>query len=61
MYIALFNGGGYWVLDARGTLLKSVDVPGDHHSNLAVSVTGKPEIYVTSVSGSSGRIYRLPR
>jgi len=63
MHIALFNGGGYWVLDARGTLLKSVDVPGDHHSNLAVSVsvTGKPEIYVTSVSGSSGRIYRLPR
>lgn len=59
MYVALFNGGGYWVLDKNGALLKAADVPGDHHSNLAVSADGHA-IYVTSVSGISGRIYLLP-
>lgn len=58
IYIALFNGGGCWVLDKKGALLKAIDVPGEHHSNLAISSDGRV-IYVTSISGSSGRIYRL--
>jgi len=59
VYVALFNGGGYWVLNKKGVLLKALDVPGEHHSNLAISGDGRA-IYVTSVSGSSGRIYLLP-
>lgn len=59
VYVALFHGGGYWVLDPKGALLKAVDVPGDHHSNLAISADGR-SIYVTSVTGSSGRMYLLP-
>lgn len=59
MYVALFNGGGYWVLNKKGTLLKALEVPGEHHSNLAISGDGRA-VYVTSVSGSSGRIYLLP-
>lgn len=59
LFVALFHGGGVWVLDAKGALVKAIDVPGDHHSNLAISRDGR-DMYVTSVTGSSGRIYRLP-
>lgn len=58
IYIALFNGGGSWILNSKGALVKTLDVPGEHHSNLAISSDGRV-IYVTSISGSSGRIYRL--
>ncbi|MCI1838644.1 MAG: SMP-30/gluconolactonase/LRE family protein [Achromobacter ruhlandii] len=60
MYVALYNGGGYWVLDRTGALLRVRDIPGEHHSNLAVA-TELPDIYVTALSGSTGRIYRLAR
>jgi gluconolactonase len=59
LYVALFNGGGYWVLDKNGKLLKIIDVPGEHHSNLAVS-SAERIVYVTSISSSRGRIYELP-
>jgi gluconolactonase len=59
MYVALFNGGGYWVLDKKGVLVSRVEVPGEHHSNLAMAAD-KRTIYVTSISHSYGRIYRLP-
>jgi gluconolactonase len=59
MYVALFNGGGYWVLDKKGMLVSRVEVPGEHHSNLAITADRRT-VYVTSISPSYGRIYRLP-
>lgn len=58
VYVALFNGGGCWVLDRDGRLLRTLDVPGPHHSNLAV-IDGGRAIYVTSIADTCGRIYWL--
>ncbi|WP_050478165.1 SMP-30/gluconolactonase/LRE family protein [Herbaspirillum rhizosphaerae] len=59
IYVALFNGDGCWVLNAKGEHIKTIEVPGAHHSNLAISVA-EQVLYVTSISSSSGRIYRMP-
>ena len=59
IYVALFNGGGYWVLNRKGEHVKAIEVPGTHHSNLAISVAERA-VYVTSISSGYGRIYRMP-
>lgn len=59
LFVALYNGGGMWVLDDQGGLMASVALPGEHHSNLALSRDQKT-VYATAVSGASGRIYQLP-
>lgn len=41
LYIALSNGGGVWVLDQKGALSKTLDVPGEHHSNLSIASDGR--------------------
>jgi len=53
LFVALYDGGGYAVFDPAGKLLKHVDIPGRHHTNLAISPDGK-SIYITAVYDSLG-------
>jgi gluconolactonase len=48
LFVGLFNGGGFVVLDPTGRLLEMVQVPGTHHANLAISPDGK-SVYTTAV------------
>jgi gluconolactonase len=48
LFVGLFDGGGFVVLDPTGRLLHMVRVPGAHHANLAISPDGK-SIYTTAV------------
>ncbi len=64
LFVALYRGGGIAVVSPRGTLLKLVDVPSAHHTNLAISPDGQ-SLYVTAVdddprSTYRGRIVRIP-
>ncbi len=59
LFVALYNGGGLWVLDDQGRLQSSVALPGEHHSNLALSRDQKT-VYATALSGASGQIFKLP-
>jgi gluconolactonase len=55
IFVGLFEGGGFVVLDPAGRLLKIVHLPGTYHANLAISPDGK-SIYTTAVFiGSDGR------
>jgi gluconolactonase len=55
IFVGLFEGGGFVVLDPMGRLLKTVDLPGAYHANLAISPDGK-SIYATAVFvGPDGR------
>lgn len=58
LFVALYNGGGMWVLDDQGTLVSNVALPGEHHSNLALSRDQKT-LYATALSGASGQIFKL--
>jgi gluconolactonase len=61
LFVALFEGGGFAVLSSDGKLLKHVDLPAPHHSNLAISPDGR-SIYITAidVTQDQSQIYRLP-
>ena len=63
LYVALYRGGGVAVIDPRGKLVQLVDVPGEHHTTLALSPDGR-FMFVTAVDdtadGYSGRLLRLP-
>lgn len=59
LFVALYNGGGMWVLDDQGQLMTRVALPGEHHSNLALSRDQKT-IYATALSGAAGQIFKLP-
>lgn len=48
LFVGLFDGGGFAVLDPTGKLLKMVHVPGAYHANLAISPDGK-SVYTTAV------------
>jgi gluconolactonase len=48
LFVGLFDGGGFVVLDPIGRLLEMVHVPGAHHANLAISPDGK-SVYTTAV------------
>jgi gluconolactonase len=55
IFVGLFEGGGFVVLDPAGRLLKTVGLPGAYHANLAISPDGK-SIYATAVFvGADGR------
>ncbi len=59
----LFPEGGVAILSPAGRLLKLVDVPSQHHTNLAISPDGR-SLYVTAVdddarSTDRGRIIRI--
>lgn len=58
LFVALYNGGGLWVLDDQGKLVSNVALPGEHHSNLALSRDQKT-LYATALSGASGQILKL--
>jgi len=41
LFIGLYRGGGFAVIDSDGKLIKHVDLPAPHHANLAISPDGK--------------------
>jgi gluconolactonase len=64
LFVALYEGGGFAVLSPAGTLLNQVDVPGAHHTNLAIAPDGK-SLIVTAVDdvpngAYRGALYRVP-
>jgi gluconolactonase len=64
LFVSLYNGGGLAVLDARGQWLASAALPGDHHSNLALS-PDESTVYGTVLTDTfgtegAGAIYRIP-
>jgi sugar lactone lactonase YvrE len=56
VFVALYRGGGFAVFSSDGKLIRTVELPALHHSNLAISPDGKV-VFVTAVYGcvSSGR------
>jgi gluconolactonase len=57
LFVGLYEGGGFAVLTPDGKLIKKVDLPLAHHSNLAISADGR-SVYVTACDDdySSGEI-----
>jgi gluconolactonase len=41
LFIGLYRGGGFAVIDSDGRLISHVDLPGSHHANLALSPDGR--------------------
>jgi len=62
LFIGLYDGGGFAVIDPGGKLIRQVDLPGPHHANLAISPDGK-YIYGTTVydvpTGYRGELYKV--
>lgn len=63
VFVSLYNGGGFAILDPHATLVSEVALPGRHHSNLALSPDGR-EVYGTLVDddplqGPAGGLYRV--
>ncbi|MFM0737559.1 SMP-30/gluconolactonase/LRE family protein [Paraburkholderia xenovorans] len=52
VFVALYRGGGFAVFSPGGTLLRSVKLPGEHHTNLAISPDGKA-VFVTAIHDTS--------
>jgi gluconolactonase len=63
VFAALYDGGGVAVFDAAGKLLRHIEVPGAHHTTLALTPDGR-SIVVTAVDdapdGSRSRLLKLP-
>jgi gluconolactonase len=64
VFVALYRGGGFAVFSPDGTLLRAVELPGAHHSNLAISPDGR-FVFVTAVydlpaGGSRGELLKVP-
>jgi gluconolactonase len=64
VFVALYRGGGFAVFSSGGKLLHRVELPGTHHSNLAISPDGR-FVFVTSVAdlpdgGSRGELLKVP-
>jgi sugar lactone lactonase YvrE len=66
--VALYRGGGFAVFSSSssdGKLIRTVELPASHHSNLAISPDGK-FVFVTAVyettrwGGSRGEILKVP-
>jgi sugar lactone lactonase YvrE len=47
LFVGLYDGGGFAVISPDGKLIKQINLPGAHHSNLAITPNGK-SIYITS-------------
>jgi gluconolactonase len=63
LFVSLYNGGGFAVFDADGKLITRIDLPGQHHANLALT---PKEDYVygtiandTLADGYAGALYRI--
>jgi gluconolactonase len=57
LFVALYDGGGFVVLTSDGKLIKTVKLPAAHHSNLAISPSGK-SVFVTAIDDLSDGSYR---
>jgi gluconolactonase len=62
VFVGLYDGGGFAVIDPGGKLVRQVDIPGPHHANLAISPDGA-YVYGTTVydvpDGYRGELYRI--
>jgi gluconolactonase len=57
LFVALYRGGGFAVISPQGKLVREVDLPGSHHSNLAISPDGK-QVFLSSIDGDPAGGYR---
>jgi gluconolactonase len=69
LFVGLYDGGGFAVINSDGKLIEQVEVPGPHHANLAVSPDGKYVYGTTAYDDPTGRddpaarrgeLYRVP-
>jgi gluconolactonase len=63
IFVSLYIGGGFAIVDRHAKLLSYVALPGTHHSNLALSPDGR-DVYGTMVDdgtfeGPIGGLYRV--
>lgn len=64
VFVALYRGGGFAVFSSAGKLIRTVELPASHHSNLAISPDGK-SVLVTAVDDTPigerrGAILKVP-
>ncbi|MDR3574435.1 MAG: SMP-30/gluconolactonase/LRE family protein [Anaerolineaceae bacterium] len=57
LFVGLYEGGGFAVLSGQGQLIKKVNLPSAHHSNLAIAPDGK-SIFVTTADDTLDGSYR---
>jgi gluconolactonase len=57
VFVALYKGGGVAIVSPAGRLLKLLDVPSQHHTNLAISPDGE-SLYITAVDDDARSSYR---
>jgi gluconolactonase len=53
LFVALYRGGGFAVIDPDGRLIRRVDLPASHHTSLAISPDGK-HVFATATDDESG-------
>ncbi len=57
VFVALYKGGGVAIVSPDGRLLKLLEVPSQHHTNLAIS-PDEESLYVTAVDDDARSTYR---
>jgi gluconolactonase len=57
VFVALYKGGGVAIVSPAGQLLTLLDVPSQHHTNLAISPDGE-SLYITTVDDDAQSTYR---
>jgi gluconolactonase len=57
LFVALYTGGGIAIVSPAGALIKLLDLPSAHHTNLAISPDGA-SLYVTGVDDDAQTTYR---
>jgi gluconolactonase len=56
LFIALYRGGGFAVIDSDGRLIRQVDLPATHHTSLAISPDGK-YVFATATNDDLGETH----
>ena len=63
IFVSLYRGGGCAIFDAAGKLIAELALPGEHHTNLAISPDGKfiygTISYDAPQPGRSSGLYRI--
>jgi gluconolactonase len=57
VFVALYHGGGVAIVSPAGRLISLLDVPSEHHTNLAISPDGV-RLYITAVDDDAQFTYR---
>jgi gluconolactonase len=57
VFVALYNGGGVAIVSPAGRLLALLNVPSEHHTNLAISPGGE-SLYITAIDDDAQSTYR---